>query len=207
MLPIVRSPIRIVHLCAYVCVCVCVCVRTEEEEKDGRTVRVLVWHGPYAHTGELFIPTGRRLPLRRLPDPIVRPIFGTADRTYTFVFSSFLLVLRFFFFSESPSPPSYRSFYGSIFISFFFFWFWFWFWFSFWGGGEDWGIFFFSRSFLFLVFLLLGGFSFDGFFLWTLFFLRRIKHSMLDLIAILFFWEDVSNFLQFFLSPEIQKNF
>lgn len=25
MLPIVRSPIRIVHLCAYVCVCVCVC--------------------------------------------------------------------------------------------------------------------------------------------------------------------------------------
>lgn len=109
MLAIVRSPIRIVHLCA----------RTEEEEKDGRTIRVLVWHGPYAHTGELFIPTGRRLPLRRLPDPIVRPIFGTTDRTYTFVFSSFFcwFFVSFFFF---PENPSYRSFYGSIFISFFF---------------------------------------------------------------------------------------
>lgn len=139
MLAIVRSPIRIVHLCA----------RTEEEEKDGRTIRVLVWHGPYAHTGELFIPTGRRLPLRRLPDPIVRPIFGTTDRTYTFVFSSFFcwFFVSFFFF---PENPSYRSFYGSIFISFFFLlvlvlvlvrle-------------GRDWGIFFLFRFFFLSVF-------------------------------------------------------
>lgn len=165
MLAIVRSPIRIVHLCA----------RTEEEEKDGRTIRVLVWHGPYAHTGELFIPTGRRLPLRRLPDPIVRPIFGTTDRTYTFVFSSFFcwFFVSFFFF---PENPSYRSFYGSIFISFFFLvlvlvW-----------RGEIGGFFFFfdfsSSRFSFF------------FFLWTLFFLRRIKHvdARFDRDSFIFFF-------------------
>lgn len=168
MLAIVRSPIRIVHLCA----------RTEEEEKDGRTIRVLVWHGPYAHTGELFIPTGRRLPLRRLPDPIVRPIFGTTDRTYTFVFSSFFcwFFVSFFFF---PENPSYRSFYGSIFISFFFLvlvlvW-----------RGEIGGFFSFFLAFL----PLGGGFSFF-FFLRTLFFLRRIKHvdARFDRDSFIFFF-------------------
>lgn len=43
--------------------------------------------GPCIRANYLF----RRLPLRRLPDPIVRPIFGTADRTYTFVSSRFAL--------------------------------------------------------------------------------------------------------------------
>lgn len=56
---------------------------------------------------------GRRLPLRRLPDPIVRPIFGTADRTYTFVsccFSSFSNPLAHPHFCTLHSPPLETSF-------------------------------------------------------------------------------------------------
>lgn len=88
-------------------------------------------YGPYVHTSELFIPPGRRLPLRRLPDPIVRPIFGTADRTYTFVFCPFSplfsdhsslvpLFFRYFFpfFFSVPGGFSLFSFSISAFFSF-----------------------------------------------------------------------------------------
>lgn len=160
MLPIVRSPIRIVHLCARMCARACVCVHRGRGEgwTDGsrpclarpiRAYRRII----YSNGASLAAPTATR------PD---RPTDFRHDRPYVhlcfllfFVGSSFL-----FFFLRAPlSLSSYSSFYGSIFISFFF---WFWFWFGLEGG--DWRIFFFSLSFFFLVFLLLGGFSLTVFF-------------------------------------------
>lgn len=122
MLPIVRSPIRIVHLCARMCARVCVCVHRGRGEgwTDGsrpclarpiRAYRRII----YSNGASLAAPTATR------PD---RPTDFRHDRPYVhlcfllfFVGSSFL-----FFFLRAPlSLSSYSSFYGSIFISFFFF--------------------------------------------------------------------------------------
>lgn len=121
MLPIVRSPIRIVHLCARMCARACVCVHRGRGEgwTDGsrpclarpiRAYRRII----YSNGASLAAPTATR------PD---RPTDFRHDRPYVhlcfllfFVGSSFL-----FFFLRAPlSLSSYSSFYGSIFISFFF---------------------------------------------------------------------------------------
>lgn len=101
------------------------------------------------HTSELFIPPGRRLPLRRLPDPIVRPIFGTADRTYTFVFCPFSplfsdhsslvpLFFRYFFPFFFSVPGGFSLFSFSISAFFFLF------------VGFIWSVLFLFRTFFFL---------------------------------------------------------
>lgn len=121
MLPIVRSPIRIVHLCARMCARVCVCVHRGRGEgwtngsrpclaRPIRAYRRII----YSNGASLAAPTATR------PD---RPTDFRHDRPYVhlcfllfFVGSSFL-----FFFLRAPlSLSSYSSFYGSIFISFFF---------------------------------------------------------------------------------------
>lgn len=149
MLPIVRSPIRIVHLCARMCARACVCVHRGRGEgwTDGsrpclarpiRAYRRII----YSNGASLAAPTATR------PD---RPTDFRHDRPYVhlcfllfFVGSSFL-----FFFSESPSLSLLVQLFLRFYFYFFFF-FWFWFWFGLEGG--DWGIFFFSLSFFFWFF-------------------------------------------------------
>lgn len=145
---------------AYVCARVCVCAQRKRRRMDGRFASLfgtahtripenyLFQRGVACRSDGYQTRSSDRFSAR----PTVRtPLFSPL---FCWFFVSF-------FFSESPSLSLLVQLFLRFYFYFFFF-FWFWFWFGLEGG--DWGTFFFSLSFFFLVFLLLGGFSLTVFF-------------------------------------------